>query len=81
MPIRLRRLNDLDKSRLTVALTSAGVKARIRKFSHSFRICFEGEQSTVLQVLNSEGYRDAVGREFGRFSFNQPHEIFIHGAL
>ena len=77
----LRRLNDLDKSYLAVALANVGVKARIRKFPRSFRICFEGNQALVLSVLNSEGYRNAAGQEFSRFSFNQPHEIFVHGNI
>jgi hypothetical protein len=81
MFIRLRRLNDADKAFLAQAFSNANVKARIRKFDHSFRICFDGEQSAVLDVLNSNGYRNACGAEFCKHSFNQAHEIFIHGAI
>ena len=77
--IVLRKLNDFDKSYISVALSNVGIKARVRKFNGSIRIVFDGDRDVVIATLNAEGYRRLNG-EITRFSFNGENELFIHGA-
>lgn len=73
-----RTLTTTDASLIKSALSAAGIKARVRKFV-SLRVCFVGSWEVVASVLNTNGFRDACGREFTRFSFNDINgEIFVH---
>lgn len=74
-----RTLNADDKTLLAALLLIAGVKARIRKLPTSFRVCFDGSQDAVLDVLNGNGFIRADGSSFTRTAFNGGrNEIFVH---
>lgn len=79
--VKVRTLIDTDKILITAALFNAGAtKVRVRKFANSFRVCIDSsfDRETIIEALNNEGFRDACGSLFTKFSFNQPHEIFVH---
>lgn len=77
-----RPLNADDKVLLTGLLLIAGVKARIRKLPTSFRVCFEGSQDAVLEVINSAGFLRADGSSFTHTAFNGGrNEVFIHRVV
>lgn len=76
--IKLYRVTKDHKLLIAMALLNAGVKARLRVFPTSIRVCFDGSQEAVLDTLNGLGFRNAAGGEFSRFSFNGPGEIFVH---
>lgn len=74
-----RTLNADDKTLLAALLLIAGVKARIRKFPTSFRVCFDGSQDAVLDVLNGNGFIRADGSSFTCTAFNGGrNEVFVH---
>jgi hypothetical protein len=75
----VRTLTTLDKSLIGLALLNNGIKARIRRFPTSLRVCFEGSQETVLRVLNEEGFLNSGGDQFTRFNF-QDSQVFVYFA-
>lgn len=76
-----RTLTTEDAATIKSALAAAGIKARVRKFV-SLRVCFVGSWEVVCSTLNAKGFRDACGREFTRFSFNDINgEIFVSRAV
>jgi hypothetical protein len=75
----VRTLTTLDKSLIGLALLNNGIKARIRRFPTSLRVCFEGSQETVLRVLNDEGFLNSRGGQFTRFNF-QDSQVFVYFA-
>lgn len=78
---KVRTLINEDKILITAALLNVGAtKVRVRKFANSFRVCIDSafDRTDVIEALNNEGFRDVCGSPFTKFSFNQPHEIFVH---
>lgn len=75
----VRTLTTLDKSLIGLALLNNGIKARVRRFPTSLRVCFEGSQETVLRVLNDEGFLNSSGGQFTRFNF-QDSQVFVYFA-
>ena len=74
-----RPLNADDKVLLAGLFLVSGVKARTRKLPTSFRVCFEGSQEAVLEILNGNGFIRADGSFFTHTAFNGGrNEIFVH---
>lgn len=68
--MHVRTITAADRMLLALALHSAGIKARIRKFPGCLRVVFDGSWVDVAEVLNGEGFLPATGRPFDRFSFD-----------
>lgn len=75
----MNSLTTTDKLLIALALKSAGIKARVRKFPSSIRVVFDGSWEAVAAALNAEGYRHANGRAFDRFSF-EGQQVFVRGV-
>jgi len=83
----IRRCTNTDKAAILAALAQAGIKARVRMFPTTTRICLHSgaettseARETVARVLTEAGYRYAGGQPFVARMFNQPHELFVAGA-
>jgi hypothetical protein len=67
---KVRTFGSDDKLLLAVAMLNAGIKVRIRKLRIGIRVVFDGPSENVAAVLNSEGFLNASGCEFGVHSFD-----------